>query len=776
LPAPAASRVGFSGRSVRVAAGALLVLLVIISVLGGAPPPSRGPSTYVVVFSGPQGSRTYDDSVAFFGGLARSGLDVKVLRYFSSIGVGGAFAASDATAEAIRQRLHPILLLNSTVVTLGPESIGSSQAVTGFDYFLGGNVTGAGVKVAVVDTGVDVNHPALGGAMGAKVVGGYNFVDDNNDLSDDDGHGTAVSGIIAGNSSAFKGVAPGAELLVYKVFNKGETSTTLIVEALDQASTDGAKVVNLSLGGGFTSSSLNSLGQLLYSKGMELVAAIGNDGPDPASAEAPGDLQYYFGVGSSVSLATTDPQAEVSIGGKVLLTAMPMNDTPLTSGVIGGQTVFIGNGKPSQVAGLNLTGRIAVSVRDHQTLFSAMEQDAANAGAIALVVVNDSPLSFTANGTTGGPALASNDTSYAPRIPVVAVSGAEGSAIGKPSGDGTNVTLVVFKPGSILYPAVFTSLGPSDEFSVKPEVLAPGDSVVAPLTGTSAYVEGSGTSFSTPQVSGTLALLAQLRPNITAEEAFSMVSLGATVAGGYFGQFPLQVQGAGVLNITRTLSLPFALDVHYVMLYPSTAQAYSESVAVTSFDGGSLGSVSYSGSYPLAISSVGSSGFTVTASAASSLSQGEDRLKLGWGGYTYSLPVRVVPGAIWVGYDAASGQIYSSYRGTADALVTIVRPDGTVLEGTISASHNFSLLPEMTGFYRVVVSLPGSPGSQTGRLIVMSGLSSQSGGASGTDSFPDFVPFGVIAFSGMVVFLAMIYYHTEAGAVRTEAPPSARAP
>jgi subtilisin family serine protease len=769
-----------SWRAARIAVSIVLVASMLLGSLQLAPSgPSPSDHTYVLVAKESIGGATLQRSMDLFNGLAQSGIQVNVLRYFGGIGVGGVFSASSDVASKIQEVLRPVVLLQSGVVTLGSDALLSSQTVSGFDYSTDSNVTGAGVKVAVVDTGVDYTHPALGGSMGVKVVGGYNFVNDSNVLTDLDGHGTAVSGIIAGNSSTFKGVAPGAQLLVYKVFSNGETSTQLIVEALDQAAKDGAKVVNLSLGGGFTSASLNTLGQLLYSQGIELVAAIGNDGPDAASTEAPGDLQYFLSAGASVSLATIDPQAEAKISGTILESALPMNDTPLSGGLITGPTTFIGNAKPGQVAGLNLTGRIAVSLRDHLTLFSTMEQDAANAGAMALIVVNDSPLSFTENGTTGGPALASNSSSYQPRIPVLAISGAEGSAIAKSSGDGTSVSLAIFKPNSTFYPAQFSSRGPTDDFTMKPEVLAPGDSVVAPLFGSSGYVEGSGSSFSTPQVAGTLALLAQVHPNITAEEAFSMVTMGASVGQGYFGTFPLEVQGAGVLNVSRTVNLPFFLDLHYLMLYPSTDHSYSEDVIVTTFQGGSSLSPSFVGDYPLNFSLAsgagGSSTLTVTAPPSQSLAQAEDHVRLSWGGQVYSIPVRIIPGSFWLGYDAASGQVYSSYQGARDADLTILRPDGSVLQGTLSSTHNFSLIPDLAGFYKVTLSLVGSSSVQVGRLIVLSGTSSNAGFLA-SEAFPDFVPLGVILFSGLVVFLGLVVYAMETRPVRTAAPPSAHGP
>ena len=80
-------------------------------------------------------------------------------------------------------------------------------------------VTGHGVVVAVIDTGVDYTHPDLGGGMGAgyKVIGGYDFFNNDSDPMDDNGHGTHVTGIIAANGASFKGVAPDASILAYKV-------------------------------------------------------------------------------------------------------------------------------------------------------------------------------------------------------------------------------------------------------------------------------------------------------------------------------------------------------------------------------------------------------------------------------------------------------------------------------------------------------------------------------------------------------------------------------
>lgn len=118
---------------------------------------------------------------------------------------------------------------------------------------------GAGVSVAVIDTGIDYRHPALGEGFGPwkKVAGGYDFVYDDQDPMDDNGHGTHVAGIIAGDGTEIIGVAPEATLYAYKVLNAGGSgSLSKIIAAIERTTdpnddgntSDRVDVVNLSLG------------------------------------------------------------------------------------------------------------------------------------------------------------------------------------------------------------------------------------------------------------------------------------------------------------------------------------------------------------------------------------------------------------------------------------------------------------------------------------------------------------------------------------------------
>jgi subtilisin family serine protease len=147
-------------------------------------------------------------------------------------------------------------------------------------------VTGAGngIVVAVLDTGIDRTHPALQG----KVIGGWDFVNDDADAMDDNRHGTHVAGIIAAQSNQVTGVAPGVSLLAYKVLNAGGNGNASdIIAALERAldpngdgsTADRADVANLSLGTrGHPDDPLSRAVENAVAQGMVVVVAAGNEG------------------------------------------------------------------------------------------------------------------------------------------------------------------------------------------------------------------------------------------------------------------------------------------------------------------------------------------------------------------------------------------------------------------------------------------------------------------------------------------------------------------
>ncbi|MET8763024.1 S8 family peptidase [Lentzea sp. NPDC004782] len=162
-------------------------------------------------------------------------------------------------------------------------------------------LNGTGVTVAVVDTGIDANHPDVA----SKITAAENFSDEP-DVVDRHGHGTHVASIIAGTGSGsggkYQGVAPAAKLVIAKVFNgAGEAATSQVMAGIDWAAHSGAKIVNLSLGGDVTDGSdeLSALvDQLSAETGVLFVVAAGNNGPAGRSVASPGAAAAALTVGA----------------------------------------------------------------------------------------------------------------------------------------------------------------------------------------------------------------------------------------------------------------------------------------------------------------------------------------------------------------------------------------------------------------------------------------------------------------------------------------------
>src|SRR4030067_2101383 len=138
--------------------------------------------------------------------------------------------------------------------------------------------TGDGIKVAVIDTGINREHEDLK----ANYIGGYDFVNIDSDPMDDNGHGTHCAGVIAAedNGIAVVGVAPQAKLLAYKVLNsQGSGYVSDVIAAIQMAIVDGAQVVSMSFGSSTSSTALQQACDDAYNNhNVVLVAAAGNSG------------------------------------------------------------------------------------------------------------------------------------------------------------------------------------------------------------------------------------------------------------------------------------------------------------------------------------------------------------------------------------------------------------------------------------------------------------------------------------------------------------------
>ena len=157
-----------------------------------------------------------------------------------------------------------------------PEPCAPSQQIPwGVDKVNGGfEGDGEGIIVAVLDTGIDTDHPDLVG----NIVACKTFVDRTTTCEDDNGHGTHVAGTIAANGSII-GVAPKAKIMAIKVLNKrGRGYTDDIAAGIEYAADNGADIISMSLGGGY-SSFIGDAVDYATSKGVLVIASAGNSGP-----------------------------------------------------------------------------------------------------------------------------------------------------------------------------------------------------------------------------------------------------------------------------------------------------------------------------------------------------------------------------------------------------------------------------------------------------------------------------------------------------------------
>lgn len=157
--------------------------------------------------------------------------------------------------------------------------------------------TGQGVKVAILDTGLDPTHPDFQG----RIVNGADF--SGTGARDRNGHGTHVAGIAAGAGATYRGVAPGASIYVVKVLgDDGGGMTSQVIAGLEWALEQGVQVANLSLGSSQASDGTDALSAAcdeMARRGVVICAAAGNDGPGSRTIGSPGTARGVITVGAS---------------------------------------------------------------------------------------------------------------------------------------------------------------------------------------------------------------------------------------------------------------------------------------------------------------------------------------------------------------------------------------------------------------------------------------------------------------------------------------------
>lgn len=453
------------------------------------------------------------------------------------------------------QKIQPDITLE-TLLDKSSKYVGAN-----YPHDLGFN--GKGIKVAVIDTGVDYNHPDLFGfGPSGKVVGGYDFIENDDSPMDTDGHGTEVAGIIAANGN-LKGIAPSAKILSYRVSDNGEgVSSDLIIKAIQQAVTDGANVINISLGVNRTNERIDEAINFAVKKGIVVVTAAGNSGPDLKTIGSPGKDPNTITVGATYNNITSSLVATLQIDGK-RVQVLPMSGIKPTSESIVSEVVFGKYGRVEDLIGVDARDKILLVERgsdrkDELVYFSDKEKNAASVGAKAIIVYNNEPgifLGELSHKLTG--------PDYKPTIPAVSMSREDGLFLKDMIQNRTIGTLNAFYHPDFV--SFFSSRGPVSPFYIKPNLVAPGVFVnTTSINGN--YNLTSGTSFAAPHVSGAAAILLQKNPKLTPHEINSIISTTADPISDTYGTpFPLEISGVGRLNVTKAFNANLIIIPYYVI-------------------------------------------------------------------------------------------------------------------------------------------------------------------------------------------------------------------
>lgn len=369
-------------------------------------------------------------------------------------------------------------------------------------------VTGSGVTVAVIDTGIDATHPDLAG----KVVGGHDFVNNDDDPTDDNAHGTHVAGIIAQT-------APGASLTAYKVLNAdgaGYESDIIagLEAAVDPANPHRAQVINMSLGGaGDGTDPLGQAATHAAESGVVVVTAAGNAGPGASTVGTPAAADGVVAVGASFS-GVQVPAARLTRTGEELQTTRADYSANPPAKPVTGTLVDIGQGTPDDFA---KAGDLHGKVVAYSALAGSIElaREAEDRGAIAALMYagGSAGPQFTGKVQPATPkTLASGDDLRMDKIVVMGVDETQWAEIGRLSAQG-KVQITISGKDVTDQVASFSSRGPTTRYTLKPDLVAPGTEIRSSVPKSlwpSGEYRMSGTSMASPHVAGAAALLSQL--------------------------------------------------------------------------------------------------------------------------------------------------------------------------------------------------------------------------------------------------------------------------
>ncbi|SDU81493.1 S8 family serine peptidase [Jiangella alkaliphila] len=558
------------------------------------------------------------------------GADLDVRYTYDRLWNGFSVSASETDISSLAgsadvAAVYPVVTIDAPDPATSEPAMDSALGMTGADIAqseLG--FTGDGLKVGIVDSGIDIDHPDLGGGgtpggtafPTERVVAGYDFVGDDYNADDssagyqptphpddnpDDcyGHGSHVAGIVGadGDSAAggVLGVAPDVEFGAYRVFGcAGSTTSDIILAALEQAHADDMDVVNMSLGAGFVTwpeYPTATASDALVDDGVVVVASIGNNGAAGTwSAGAPGVGDKVIGVASFDNLEYDARMFTVTPDGREFGYA---EATGAPSAPTSGDLPLSRTGTPDATQDActaagplpDLSGTVALIERG-TCPFYEKARNAQQAGASAVILYNNVPGALA-------PTVAPPSPADPPiTIPVVALSQGDGVELNNRIAAGTTTLTWTDETTTIENTTAglissFSSYGMASDLSLKPDLGAPGGLIRStyPLED-DGYAVVSGTSMSSPHVAGAVALLLQAHPSLTPAQVRDLLQNSADPAdwslipdAGYVE--PAHRQGAGMLDIDDAILASTAVTPGKLSLGESEAGPSTRTLTLT---------------------------------------------------------------------------------------------------------------------------------------------------------------------------------------------------
>ncbi|WP_194840890.1 S8 family serine peptidase [Filobacillus milosensis] len=400
--------------------------------------------------------------------------------------------------------------------------------------------TGKGVKVGVIDTGIDYTHPDLEKSF----HGGFDVVDFDEDPMETKAgegmptlHGTHVSGIIAGNG-LMQGVAPDAEIYAYRALGPGGSGTTAqVIAALEQAIKDGMDIINMSLGSNTNSPDdpMTRAVNRAVELGTTVIVANGNSGPEEWTVGSPATSEKAISVGAAI---TKQEVAQIKTADSPTI---PVRQLPLSESWDLKKGYPIAAPQSLKELEPTIHDRI-VLIKKGNTPYYELIQQLEEKGATAALIYN-------------GPQDDPNQWEWV-QAPFPASYLTEEEANALIQGElwlQTNYKTIK----NALAP--FSSRGPvASSWNIKPDILAPGVDIVSTIP--NGYAALQGTSMASPYVAGVAALLKEAYPHDTPSQIKSRLLSSTKLFETGDQEAPPSEQGTGFIDTKQAINSTYSIE------------------------------------------------------------------------------------------------------------------------------------------------------------------------------------------------------------------------